>query len=129
MKIRIVSKNRKAFAVAMSANEALKNFAKVDEFHLRNQTSGFLVEHDNGYKEFMTAEEIADGWASNGKLSLSQVIDLLDNNTVAERVDTGDIVTIGEHGFEVEKDGVSIPLCLSPEFVNAKYKIKKKAKK
>jgi len=129
MKIRIISKSKKAFAIAMSANKAIENFAKVDEFHLRNQTSGFLVEHDNGYREFMTAEEIADGWASNGKLTLSQVIDVLDDNTVAERVDTGDIITIGEHGFEVKKDGTKIPLCLSLEFINAKYKIKKKVKK
>jgi len=129
MKIRIVSKIKKAFAITMSAQEACSNFAKVDEYHLRNQSSGFMIEHDNGYKEFATADEVAENWASNGKLSLPQIIELITENTIAERVDTGEKIQLTKHGLEVEKDGTFIPLCLIKDYLNAKYKIVKKDKK
>ena len=123
----IVSKPKKGKAIPKNAVDAYKEGTYVDRFHLRNNSSGFVVEYENGFKEFMLADEIAEEWASNGKLAFHQVIPFLNEKNQA--VSKGGIVLRKENGAIVTNlSGDWSFVVLTSEVLNELYKIELRPK-
>jgi hypothetical protein len=104
-KIQAFSKLTSVNIIPKNAIDAAKDYPgiNIDDYFLRNNVQGFVVAHKNGYSEFLSADEVAEKYSSNGKLNIFQALEMLHKlGTEWEAVSSDNKIQI----WLDEKDGV-----------------------